>query len=215
MSLSITQQKIKGGHEVLMVRDGSIRLLTFPLDMRALANEMCLEGNDLEEEEYPALVKKYQGKRLEQARKPAPAPVQRLRDVIAPISMGDSAALRSALAAEKARVDELAKNPLPKTTPVETPKPPEGVEVDEWLGALLAMARKAETQLGWAVTHLQGAERSANEAKIRSEAAWKEFNLALRASLPGSTHVKGVAIGSDNFFEQLIKTAQQMGGEVS
>lgn len=213
MSLSITQQKIKGGHEVLMVRDGSIRLLTFPLSMRSLAQEMCLEGNELDEEQYPVLVKKYQGKRLEQARKPAPAPLQRLRDEFAPI--GDSAALRSALAAEKARVDELAKNTLPKTTPVETPKPPEGVEVDEWLGALLAMAREAETQLGWAVTHLQGAERSANEAKIRSEAAWKEFNLALRASLPGSTHVKGVAIGSDNFFEQIIRTAQQMGGEVS
>lgn len=71
MSLSITQQKIKGGHEVLMVRDGSIRLLTFPLSMRSLAQEMCLEGNELDEEQYPVLVKKYQGKRLEMARKPA------------------------------------------------------------------------------------------------------------------------------------------------
>lgn len=230
MSISITQQKIKGGHEVLMVRDGSIRLLTFPLDMRALANEMCLEGNALEEEEYPALVKKYQGKRLEQARKPAPAPAQRLRDVIAPISAANSAALQSALAAEKARVDELAKNPLPKTTPAES-------QTYEWtstmpnithgnqpvlvtgpvtvLGELLGAAREAEIVLAFRKGEFTKAKAELAEAEDAAYKAWEAFNKELRTSLPESTRVKGVIIGSDNFFEQIIRTAQQMGGEVS
>lgn len=208
MSLSITQQNVKGGGQALFVRDGRVALMTFPLTMRALAQDMCLEGNELDEEQYPGLIKKYRAKVDAQEKLSAThAPVQHLRDVITPISMGDSAALRSALAAEKARVDELAKNKLPKTMPVKTPKPP-----DDLLVTLLTDAREAEIELVFRKGEYVKAKNEMAKAEELAKVAWTAFNEALRLSLPEGTRVKGISI-STGFIEALESFVQGKGEE--
>jgi len=235
MSLSITQQKIKGRHEVLMVRDGHTALMTFPLDMRALANEMCLEGNDLEEEQYPALVRKYQEKRGRLARKPAqppaPAPgstdavMQRLKKRIA--ATQDEAEAKNNQKIAAAPVEALhTPEPciptptgthwnLPISPVVGVEQEPERIVTDDPLAALLTAAREAEIVLAFRKGEFTKAKAELAEAEDAAYKAWEAFNKELRTSLPESTHVKGIAVGSDNFFEQLIRTARQMGGEVS
>lgn len=56
MELTITQQTIKGGSEVLMVRLGKKALLSFPLDMRDLAASMVDQGLRIDEQDGDDLV---------------------------------------------------------------------------------------------------------------------------------------------------------------
>ena len=68
------------------------------------------------------------------------------------------------------------------------------------LGELLGAARDAEIVLAFRKGEFTKAKAELAEAEGAAYKAWEAFNTKLRTSLPESTHVKGVAIGSDNFF---------------
>lgn len=233
MSLSITQQNVKGGDQALFVRDGRVVLMTFPLTMRALAQDMCLEGNDLDEEQYPALIKKYRAKVDAQEKLSAtPAPgstdavMQRLKKRIAATQDEAEAKNNQKIAAAlveavHAKSDAAPAQPKTYERVVTMPNITHGNEPVlvtgpvTVLGELLGAAREAEIVLAFRKGEFTKAKAELAEAEDAAYKAWEAFNKELRTSLPESTRVKGVIIGSDNFFEQIIRTAQQMGGEVS
>lgn len=70
MSLTMTEQKMNGGATKLVVREGRRVLLTFPLEMRDLAEEMVSSGEHCDDEsEYPSLIEHYS---LEMAKREPP-----------------------------------------------------------------------------------------------------------------------------------------------
>ena len=157
---------------------------------------MCAEGAGIEYHQAQALVKKYTDKRSALARGmlteppppteevPAveqrtlqhngetfvcdPVPASPARDVMDTemVSANKSETLREWFESREA------------------PKPPENVEVDDWLGALLAHAREAEIHMFVAKNDWVKAEEKMTAAEQKAVLAWKEFNEALRSSLP-------------------------------
>jgi hypothetical protein len=261
MSLSVTEQKFKGGETKAVVRDGKVVLMTFALEMKSLALKMAQEGNE-GKLSYPELVNRFSKLRerwkkngVEVGYPPqpfntVPAEAQSSHEVVepppAPLPVGGGVqghcapaiisspspevtngpegakvvpanslneigrevsrigvslgvaftqAVESAAAAEKARVDELAKSRVPdhaqESVPSE-PKQPEGVDVDDWLGALLSLAKDAEIALAWRRGEFSKAKAELAEAEGAAHKAWKAFNQALRASLPEDSAIQGV-----------------------
>jgi len=195
MSLSITQQKIKGRTEVLMVRDGHTALMSFPLDMRSLANEMCIEGNDLDEEQYPALVRKYQGKRGDLAYKqakqaPAAAPATEKRaNWVTPTPIQPEApqpvhmmGVEIVSANETTTVGEWLQSPA--SAPSDQP--------DDPLATLLKTACEAEKRYLEADAKYKQAMIEHAEAANAATVAWEVFNDELRASMPDVSRLIGV-----------------------
>lgn len=165
MELTITQQMIKGGSEVLMVRLGKRPLLSFPLHMGGVANTMIDEALKIDENDAAdliALVKKFSElkERHDDADvKPAPAP---------------------------------RKQPEPKPAPSAiVTKPPRPTDVDI-LAELLDCARQAEIQAHAAAEELERANITFTEAERRADLAWQAFNEALHAALPVGTRILGI-----------------------
>ena len=205
MNLTITQQKIKGGAEVLFVRYGTMRLLSFPLSMRKLAEAMCAEGAHMDYADAPVLVKSYTDQRGELARKqaepawPSPPPTNKHK--------------------EAAPVTEKHTNWVPPT-PIqpEAPQPVHmmGVEivsanetttVGEWLqspasapsdqpddplATLLKTACEAEKRYLEADAKYKQAMIEHAEAANAATVAWEVFNDELRASMPDVSRLIGV-----------------------
>lgn len=206
MSLSITQQKIKGGYEVLMVRDRATRLMTFPLDMRALANQMCLEGNELDEEQYPALVRKYQEKRGKLEHKQA-RPTGHWTPHPEPVS---DAAPQPAGVMDTEITTANAETTLGAW--LQSPVPEAPAQPDDPLAALLTAAREAEIELAFRKGEFSKANADLAVADKAAYKAWEEFNKALRDALPASTHVQGIMINK-GFLEALEAFVQGKGEE--
>ncbi len=177
MSLSITEQKIKGGHQVLMVRDGIRRLMAFPPTMRDLALQMCLEGNEVSETQYPELVAKFAKKREAQNKKTS----------LPPMVEEHIAAFYSPPAEPKAAAEPPAPWQIPDAGN-------ENQSEKQVLADLLEAARQAEIALAEACETLHHARVDFKGAEDCAEAAWKAFNEALRSSLPEDSNVKGIVM---------------------
>ena len=163
MELTITEQRIKGGTEVLMVRLGKRPLLSFPLHMGGVANTMIDEALTIDEKDGAdliALVKKFSElkERHDDADvKPTPR-----------------------------------KQPEPKPAPSVVVAPPKRPTEVDMLAELLNCARLAEIQMEAAVDDLERADNTFKEAERRADLAWQAFNEALHAALPVGTRILGI-----------------------
>lgn len=171
MELSITRQGIKGGSEVFMVRDGKRLILSFPLSMRGLAENMVDEAVYIDGSQLPALVEKYS---LEKAKQEPPG-LPNAQPVTVPLTYGTQ--------------------PMEFAAPIVAEDKPLEANVPTWLtmlAELLDCARQAEIQAHAAADDLEHATTTFTEAERRADLAWQAFNEALHASLPTGTRIRGV-----------------------
>jgi hypothetical protein len=166
MELAITQQLIKGGSEVLMVRLGKRPILSFPLNMPDLAAAMVKEAQQIDERDADDLI----------------ALVNKFSDMKTWHEQNDTSA---------APVEEV--QPEPVTTIVIAPKHELG-GVQDALGELLECARRAELRLATAHEKSQQAYAVFQEAEREANAAWSAFNEALHKSLPPNPRIAGIRI---------------------
>jgi len=185
MELSITQQVIKGGSEVLMVRLSKRPLLSFPLHMRKLADSMVNEALSIDEKDSAdliALVQKYGKLKADFGGSEADAPPPARTTVTMPVNgkpLGGVVIYPASLSPE----------PQSATAEIGVLKTTTWMER---LAELLDCARQAEFQMDAAATDLERATNTFAEAERRANLAWQAFNEALHASLPTGTRIRGI-----------------------
>lgn len=160
MELTIMQQTVKGGGEVLMVRHGKRPIIGFPLTMPDLAQAMVQEARSIDEKDVPdvvALLDKYKDmKNWHQRNDTSPAPT------VAPISQPEPEAV-SPVAAPPVYVDGLAD--------------------------LLRCAQQAEIEYAAAQGVYHEAAAALEYASQKADHAWGAFNDALRRELPDGSQI--------------------------